>query len=214
MMALRVFSLLGSVGGPRALGRSRLVGARMCASEPPAAPPRFSSLDVRVGKIVDVWEHPDSEKLFCEKIDVGEPAPREIASGLRAHYTREQLKDRSVLVVCNLKPAKLAGFESSGMVFCASSADKGVVEFIDPPAGAAPGDRVLTLAEAAGLGAGGPPADVEPATSNQMKKKKILEAMSDGLATSADREATYLGEPLVVAGGRCTAPTVAGGRIS
>jgi methionine--tRNA ligase beta chain len=186
----------------------------MCASEPPAVPPRFSSLDVRVGKIVDVWAHPESDKLFCEKIDVGEAEPREIASGLRAHYTLEQLKDRSVLVVCNLKPAKLAGFESSGMVFCASSADKGTVEFIDPPAGAVPGDRVLTLAEADALSAGGSAIDVEPATSNQMKKKKLLEAMSEGLVTSADREATYLGVPLVVAGGRCTAPTIAGGRIS
>ncbi|KAJ1631916.1 hypothetical protein T492DRAFT_591584 [Pavlovales sp. CCMP2436] len=160
-------------------------------------------LDVRVGKIVEVWNHPDSEKLFCEKIDVGEAEPREIASGLRAHYTLEQLKDRSVLVVCNLKAAKLAGFESSGMVFCASSSDKGVVEFVDPPVGAAPGDRMLTQSEFAA-----------PATSNQMKKKKFMEKIGAELKTDGEKLATYMGEPLVVGGERCTAPTVAGGSIS
>ncbi|KAG8462312.1 hypothetical protein KFE25_012132 [Diacronema lutheri] len=212
---------LGSAARPAALARSRLAdaapAARMC-SAPPAedeAPPKFSTLDVRVGRIVEAWAHPDSEKLFCERIDVGEAQPREIASGLRAHYKLEQLADRLVLVVCNLKPAKLAGFESNGMVFCASSADKGKVEFVDPPEGAQPGARVLALAEAAA-----PPADVEPASSNQMKKKKLLEKMSAGLRTDAGRVATYLGEPLVVrldedgTTGQCTAPTVAGGSIS
>jgi len=52
-------------------------------------PPReepFAKLDVRVGKIVEAWFHPDSDKLWCEKIDVGEEEPREIASGIRAYY--------------------------------------------------------------------------------------------------------------------------------
>lgn len=223
-------SLLGAgamAGRPAALCRSRLAGSvRMCAAPPAAdeAPPRFSTLDVRVGRIVEAWEHPDSDKLFCERIDVGEAEPRQIASGLRAHYKLDELADRLVLVVCNLKPAKLAGFESNGMVFCASSADKSKVEFVDPPAGAPPGARVLALSEAAA-----PPADVEPASSNQMKKKKLLEKMSAGLQTDAGRVATYLGEPLTVvapaaegaegaaagaAEARCTAPTVAGGSIS
>lgn len=204
-----------------ALSRSRLVGARMCASEPAeeAPPPRFSSLDVRVGKIVEAWEHPDSDKLFCERIDVGEAEPREIASGLRAHYALDDLQGRSVLVVCNLKPAKLAGFPSSGMVFCASSADKGKVEFLDPPASAQPGDRVLTQAEADALARaeaeeGAEAADVAPATANQMKKKKVLEKMSPGLKTNDERIATYNGETLVVSGAPCTAPSIAGGSIS
>jgi methionine--tRNA ligase beta chain len=191
----------------------------MCAADaPPPPPPRFSSLDVRVGKIVEVWEHPDSDKLFCERIDVGEAAPREIASGLRAYYALDDLKDRSVLVVCNLKPAKLAGFESAGMVFCASEEGKGKVEFIDPPAGASPGDRVLTQSEADALAAleeGAPaPAELEPASGSQMKKKKVLEKVCAGLKTDGERAACYLGEPLVVAGGRCTAASIAGGSIS
>merc|ERR1712070_4178 len=44
-----------------------------------------SRLNIKVGKIVKVWHHPDAEKLYCEEIDLGESAPRTIASGLRAH---------------------------------------------------------------------------------------------------------------------------------
>ncbi len=66
-----------------------------------------------------VWHHPDADKLFCEEIDVGEESPRQIASGLRQHYSLEEMQDRKVLVVCNLKPAKIVGFESNGMVLAA-----------------------------------------------------------------------------------------------
>jgi tRNA-binding EMAP/Myf-like protein len=67
-----------------------------------------------VGVITKVWHHPAAERLFCEEIDVGEGAPRQIASGLREHFTLEQMQGRRVVVVTNLKPAKLVGFESNG----------------------------------------------------------------------------------------------------
>ena len=113
---------VGPLTGP-ALNRAPMLGRlphrlpvlSMCADAagpPPAAeegPDPFEMLDVRVGQIVDAWEHPDSEKLWCERIDVGEEEPREIASGLRAYYsTAEELKGRKVLVVCNLKPLSSA----------------------------------------------------------------------------------------------------------
>ena len=68
----------------------------LAAKKEPAAEveevPPFALLDVRVGKIVKAWAHPESEKLWCEQVDVGEKdeegnvVPREIASGLRAYY--------------------------------------------------------------------------------------------------------------------------------
>ena len=82
-------------------------------------PPTFGKLDIRVGKIVEAWEHPDSEKLWVEKIDVGDEGgePRQIASELRAHYaTAADPEGREVIVVCNLKEAKLGGVPSNGMV--------------------------------------------------------------------------------------------------
>ena len=74
-------------------------------------------VDIRVGVIERAWEHPDSDRLWCEEIAVGdEEGPREIASGLRGHFSLEEMTGRRCLVVCNLKPAKLRGFKSNGMV--------------------------------------------------------------------------------------------------
>ena len=82
--------------------------------------PEFTKMDIRVGKITKVWNHENADKLFCETIDVGEESgPREIASGLRGHYALEDMQDRLVLVVCNLKAAKIVGFTSNGMVLAA-----------------------------------------------------------------------------------------------
>jgi methionine--tRNA ligase beta chain len=81
--------------------------------------PEFTKIDIRVGQITKVWEHPDADKLFCEEINVGEENPRQIASGLRGHYTVEEMQDRKVLVVCNLKSSKIVGFVSEGMVLAA-----------------------------------------------------------------------------------------------
>jgi methionyl-tRNA synthetase len=94
-----------------------------CSNIYPELPNFFSMIDVRVGKIVKAWAHPEADKLFCELIDVGESEPRPVASGLRAHYEITDLIDRFVLVVCNLKPMKMLGFQSCGMVLCAKSLD-------------------------------------------------------------------------------------------
>ena len=100
----------------------------------------FSRLNLMVGRIVKVWPHPEAERLWCEEIDCGEDVPRKIASGLREHYTLEQMQGRMVVVLANLKPRPLRGFESHGMVLCASG-DK--VQLLEPPANAKPGDRVM-----------------------------------------------------------------------
>jgi len=174
---------------------------------PPAAsdgPSPFELMDIRVGKIIEAWPHPDSDKLWCEKIDVGEEEPRQIASGLRAYYsTVEEMTDRKVLVVCNLKPAKLAGFASAGMVLCASSADRSTVAFVEPPEDAQPGERVLCE--------GAQP--VDPAKPNAVKKKKLMEATAEELR-AIETVASYRGVPLVTAAGKCVSPSVSEGSIN
>ena len=98
--------------------------------------------DIRVGLITKAWVHPEATKLYCEEIDIGEPTgPRQIASGLREHYTLEQMQGRRVVIIANLKPRPLVGFMSAGMVLCATSAE-GKVEFVTPPEGAKVGERV------------------------------------------------------------------------
>jgi phenylalanyl-tRNA synthetase alpha chain len=113
----------------------------------PAAPSGdidVSKLDIRVGVITKAWMHEEADKLFCEEIDIGEEeGPRKIASGLRAHYNVEDLEGQRVLVLANLKTRKLVGFPSHGMVQCAASEDGSKVEFIEPPADAKIGERVM-----------------------------------------------------------------------
>jgi tRNA-binding EMAP/Myf-like protein len=77
-----------------------------------------------------------------EKIDMGNGEIREISSGLRKHYTLDQMTNAMVVVICNLKPRKVAGNLSAGMVLCASTKDKSTVEFLTPPEGSVPGDLI------------------------------------------------------------------------
>jgi methionine--tRNA ligase beta chain len=91
---------------------------------------------------VECVKHPDSEKLYCEKIDLGNGEIRDITSGLVHFYSLEQMIGAMVVVICNLKPRAIAGNMSAGMVMCAQTTDGKVVEFLAPPEGSAPGDEV------------------------------------------------------------------------
>ena len=106
-----------------------------------------NSIELRVGKIISVSKHETADKLYCEMIDVGESEPRAIASGLVHHYSLEEMLNRRIIVICNLLPRKLVGFKSNGMVLCAAKVDEvtGIekVEFVDPPANAAVGERLI-----------------------------------------------------------------------
>lgn len=104
-----------------------------------------SRLDIRVGKIVEVSKHPEADALYVEKIDLGEEQPRTIVSGLVNYVPINEMQDRLVIVLCNLKPAKMRGIESSGMVLCASIENNGVksVEPLEPAEGSKPGDKVF-----------------------------------------------------------------------
>ncbi|VVC03032.1 Methionine--tRNA ligase [Candidatus Bilamarchaeum dharawalense] len=82
------------------------------------AEPKFCDLDLEVGQIVSAEKHPNAEKLFVEKVLLGD-GERQIVSGLAGHYFPEELVGRKVVVVKNLAPAKLRGVESQGMLLAA-----------------------------------------------------------------------------------------------
>ena len=136
----------------------------------------ITALDIRVGKVLKAWHHPEAEKLFCEEIDLGEDKPRQIASGLRPFYKTEDFADRRVLVLSNLKSRNLVGFPSHGMVLCASNADHTKVEFVSPPDGAKIGERVLF----------GELGDQPPEAENKVGKKKLLEKLLPDLKTNSE----------------------------
>lgn len=69
-------------------------------------------LDFRIGKIIDINKHPDADSLYVEKIDCGEGAPRTVVSGLVNHVPIEEMRDRIVMVLCNLKPVKVCVYYS------------------------------------------------------------------------------------------------------
>mmetsp|Transcript_8548 Transcript_8548/g.9959 ORF Transcript_8548/g.9959 Transcript_8548/m.9959 type:complete len:299 (+) Transcript_8548:46-942(+) len=156
----------------------------------------ISKLDIRVGLITKAWNHDEADKLYCEEIDVGEDSgPRNIASGLKAHYTLEDMNaGQRVLVVANLKTRKLVGFPSHGMVLCAcqynNNGDGGSdnsddaadekVEFVVPHPDAQVGDRVLCEGY-----------DGAPATENQIVKKKMIQQIFPELHINDEGRAVY-----------------------
>ena len=160
--------------------------------------PPITSLDIRVGVIKRVWEHPEADKLYCEEIDVGEEEPRQIASGLRPYMNAEDMEGRKVLVLCNLKARKMLGFSSHGMVLCASNADHSDVKFVNPPIDAKVGERVTVPGfEFEGEAAA-------PIGANPMGKKKIFEQIAPFLVTSKYGVPEFLGRPLMTSAGVCT----------
>lgn len=162
----------------------------------------INSLDIRVGKIVKVSPHESANKLYCEEIDVGEEIPRPIASGLVPYYTLEEMENRRVLVLCNLKPRSLVGFKSNGMVLCASTTDENgnhKVEFIDPPSDAAIGSRII----------GKDLELIEPLNVKQCDKQKAFQILATDLKVNEEGVVVWKDHPLVTIEGKsCTAPTL------
>ena len=101
---------------------------------------RFAKrINLRVAKITEVNRHPDADKLYIETISLGDEE-RTIVSGLVPYYSAEELAGKHIILVANLKPAKLRGVESNGMLLAAETGD--VVEVITVP-DARPGDRIV-----------------------------------------------------------------------
>ncbi|KAJ8780343.1 hypothetical protein J1605_011607 [Eschrichtius robustus] len=159
-----------------------------------------SCLDLRIGCIITARKHPDADSLYVEEVDVGETVLRTVVSGLVNHVPLEQMQNRMVILLCNLKPAKMRGVVSQAMVMCASSPEK--VEILAPPNGSVPGDRITFDAFP-----GEPDKELNP-------KKKIWEQIQPDLYTNDECVATYKGAPFEVKGkGVCRAQTMANSGI-
>jgi methionine--tRNA ligase beta chain len=101
----------------------------------------MSKLDIRVGKVISITENTQGDKLYNEEIDVGNGEIRKIASGLRGKVDKNDLLNTLVVVICNLQPRNLKGWESHGMILCATGADE-KIEPLRPPKDSNPGDLV------------------------------------------------------------------------
>lgn len=145
-----------------------------------------AKLDIRVGRIVEVSRHPDADSLYVEKIDLGEEEPRVVVSGLVNYVPIEEMQNRDVVVLCNLKPAKMRGIESKGMVLCASVDEPKQIEPLMPPKDSQPGERIVVEEHDNGE----PDEVLNP-------KKKVWEKLQVDLKTNGDLFAVWQGNKLI-----------------
>ncbi len=101
----------------------------------------FQKIDMKVGRITAVEEHPNADKLYVLKVDVGEESERQLVAGLRPYYEQDALIGKRIIVVTNLQPAVLRGIESNGMLLAAQHEDRVIVLTTDEDM--PPGSEVL-----------------------------------------------------------------------
>lgn len=90
----------------------------------------------------------NSDKLWKCQVNVGDEQPRQIIAGLQPYISKSVMEGLSAVVICNLKPAKLAGEVSEAMILAATStADPNIVRTLQPPEGCKPGDKVQFYVE-------------------------------------------------------------------
>ncbi|MCM8759001.1 MAG: methionine--tRNA ligase subunit beta [Candidatus Omnitrophica bacterium] len=75
----------------------------------------FKKMDIRVGKILEVQDHPDADKLYVLTVDIGDEI-RKIVAGIRPYYQKEELTGKLIIVLTNLQPRTIRGIESKGML--------------------------------------------------------------------------------------------------
>jgi methionyl-tRNA synthetase len=85
----------------------------------------FVKVELRVGEVLTAARIPKADKLLLLSVDIGEEQPRQILAGIAQYYEPEQLVGRKIAVVANLKPRKMRGYESQGMLLAASVGDEG-----------------------------------------------------------------------------------------
>ncbi|XP_062889993.1 tyrosine--tRNA ligase, cytoplasmic [Mobula hypostoma] len=165
---------------------------------------RPSRLDIRVGRIISVEKHPDAESLYVEKVDIGEAEPRTVVSGLVQYVAAEELQNRDVVLLCNLKPQKMRGIESQAMLLCASiDGEKRKVEPLNPPEGSEPGERVFVE----GFENGTADEELKP-------KKKVFEKLQVDFRISDDCIAQWQEKNFMTKLGAITCKSLKGGSIS
>ncbi|GMH08037.1 hypothetical protein Nepgr_009877 [Nepenthes gracilis] len=161
----------------------------------------ITRLDVRVGLIRKVQKHPDADSLYVEEIDVGEATPRTVVSGLVNYIPIEEMQDRRVCVLCNLKPATMRGIKSHAMVLAASNSEHTQVELVEPPKDAPVGERVKF-----------PGYDGEP-DGVLNPKKKVWETLQVDLNTDSDLVARYKDIAFTTSAGVCKVSSIVNGSI-
>jgi len=83
----------------------------------------FRKIEFKVAEIKEVTEHPQADRLYVIKVDLGDNKIKQLVAGIKSSYAKEDLVGRQVVVVDNLEPAMLRGVESQGMLLAASDSE-------------------------------------------------------------------------------------------
>lgn len=174
------------------------------ASQQPAQPADAlfnASIALKTAKIVKIDRHPDAEKLYIETLDDGSGTERVIVSGLVPYFTAEELLGKSIIIADNLKPRKMRGVESRGMLLageCPNPDGGEIIEVLDV-SWAAPGTPVVLE--------GSDPHAVKPDVIDADTFFACPISINDGIVN-------VNGKPLTVAGRRVTASKIKDGSVS
>jgi len=168
--------------------------AKGAAAADAASIPSLSKLDLRVGRIVSVEKHPNADTLYVEQVDLGEDKPRQVVSGLVKFVPIEEMRNRLVLVLCNVKPSNMRSVRSEAMVIAASNEDHTQVQLVDPAPGSKVGERVTTKGQ-------------DGKTDSQINlssKPNTFSILLEHLHTNDKNVAVFNSEPLSTSAGPCT----------
>lgn len=162
----------------------------------------LSRLEIRVGRIVSCERHPDADSLYVEQVDVGEEEPRTIVSGLVKFVPLDEMVDRSVVVLCNLKPRAMRGVTSYGMLLCASNDDHSQVDPLTAPEGASVGELVTFQGHKA--------APIDPGN----RATKAFDRVAESLRTDEEGVAKFDDTPFATSSGPCVSSKKLVGPVS
>lgn len=114
----------------------------MSESQPPEIEfDDFTKLDLRTATVVQAREHPNADRLLLLDVKIGD-VQRQIVAGLRGHYEPQELVGKTIIVVVNLKPRKMRGEESQGMLLAASDQDASQIVLLTTERAVASGLKV------------------------------------------------------------------------
>jgi methionyl-tRNA synthetase len=102
----------------------------------------FAKVDLRIAQILEVNSIPKSKKLYKLKVSLGDLGERQILSGIAHKFTPEELVGRKIVIIANLKPAKLMGEESQGMLLASSTEGDAILALLQPAIDIPAGTRV------------------------------------------------------------------------
>jgi len=102
----------------------------------------WDKCDLRVGKILQVSDHPKADKLYILEVDFGQLGKRTIVAGLKKHYEKEQLENKLGIFIVNLEPVTLRGIKSDGMTLAAVNDDESIIAILEPNKDIEPGSKI------------------------------------------------------------------------